>query len=130
MTPTTFECTLCAAPARSAGAGSSSGRGKGGAGYLVVECGRLVQNLYDWRLAVRVRQEERHNILERRAHDLWDSDAQTWQQVNVSPDFAITDPPNRLPSVDIGPYDERSDAGENHTYLSVWSPSTLRGRPY
>lgn len=44
----------------------------------MVECGGcgLVQNLYDWRLAVQVQRAERHNILERRKDELWDSSAE------------------------------------------------------
>ena len=77
QTPTTFECKLC----RSGAIARSwvlerpwKGRGR----YLVVECGGcgLVQNLYDWREAVRVQQRERHNILERRRDALWDSSAE------------------------------------------------------
>lgn len=77
MTPTAFECKLCRA-----GTVNRSyvlerpwkGRGR----YLVVECGGcgLVQNLYDWRHAVEVQQAERHNILERRRDELWDSHAE------------------------------------------------------
>ncbi len=75
--PTTFECKLC----RSGAVARSyvlerpwKGRGR----YLVVECGGcgLVQNLYDWRLAVRVQQSERDNILDRRRDALWDSSAE------------------------------------------------------
>ena len=75
--PTAFECKLC----RSGAIARSwvlerpwKGRGR----YVAVECGGcgLVQNLYDWRLAVRVQQEERHNILDRRHDALWDSSAE------------------------------------------------------